>query len=200
MGTHCSRKRAEELSTPAVGEDEPLQGLIAGELTDPPQTSVDPQQGSEVFAQEHPGDQNVRAHGPQTVPVWVQSPIGVAGAASTSAPSLHSLQVRFRAQPREVGRLHEEYAELMNLKENSEIVLVEAMEATERLNTVFNQIRESMNRMSPTMKELLIVPKQKSSGKTIEPGNNCACDKAAAKAATERIVVQGAVDIPVTGT
>ncbi|KIJ40012.1 hypothetical protein M422DRAFT_257074 [Sphaerobolus stellatus SS14] len=140
MSTRCSRKWAEELSAPAVGEDESPQGLTVGDLMDPHQLSVDPQQRTEVFTPEHSGDQNVRAHGPQTVPVQVQSPIGMA---------------------------------------------VEAMEATEWLNTVFNQIRTSMNRMSPKMKELLIVPKPKSSGKTIEPRNNWAHDKAAAKAATE---------------
>ncbi|KIJ40864.1 hypothetical protein M422DRAFT_256029 [Sphaerobolus stellatus SS14] len=91
----------------------------------------------------------------------------------------------FTIRASEVGRLRKEYADLMDLKENGEIVLMEAMEATERLNTVFNQIRTSINRMSPTIKELLIVPKQKSSGKTIEPRNNRTFDKAAAKAATK---------------
>ncbi|KIJ56283.1 hypothetical protein M422DRAFT_239501 [Sphaerobolus stellatus SS14] len=37
----------------------------------------------------------------------------------------------FTIRASEVGRLHEKYADLMNLKENGEIVLVEAMEATE---------------------------------------------------------------------
>ncbi|KIJ49765.1 hypothetical protein M422DRAFT_246125, partial [Sphaerobolus stellatus SS14] len=90
----------------------------------------------------------------------------------------------------EVGILCQEYTEFINLKDNAEIVLSEAMEATEWLNTVFNRIRTSMNRMSPHMKELFIVPSKKLSGKTHEPGNNRAHDKAAAKAATERIVVQ----------
>ncbi|KIJ25037.1 hypothetical protein M422DRAFT_274078 [Sphaerobolus stellatus SS14] len=87
MSTCCSCKWAEELSAPVVGEDESLQGFTAGELTDPPPTSVDPQQSSEVFAKEHLGDQNTRAHSPQTVPAWIQSPIGMAGAAGTCAPS-----------------------------------------------------------------------------------------------------------------
>ncbi|KIJ32949.1 hypothetical protein M422DRAFT_265131 [Sphaerobolus stellatus SS14] len=69
-------------------------------------------------------------------------------------------------------------------QEYADFVLAEAMEATEQLNTVFNCIRTSMNRMSPHMKELFIVPVTKSSEKTIEPGNNWAHDKAAAKAAT----------------
>ncbi|KIJ52125.1 hypothetical protein M422DRAFT_243720 [Sphaerobolus stellatus SS14] len=178
MSTHRSHKQTEEPSTLAGGEDEPLQGITSGELTDPPSTSVDPQQSSKVFANEHPGDQNVRVHGPQTVPIRIQSPIGMAGAASTSAPSQglssdsgHNLSGApdegcmenedgsFTIRASEVGRLCKEYADLMDLKENGEIVLMEAMEATERLNTMFNQIRTSMNRMSPMMKELFIVPK-----------------------------------------
>ncbi|KIJ49865.1 hypothetical protein M422DRAFT_246230 [Sphaerobolus stellatus SS14] len=53
----------------------------------------DPQQSSEVFAQEHLGDQNVRVHGPQTVPTRIQFPIGMAGATGTSASSQHLSQV-----------------------------------------------------------------------------------------------------------
>ncbi|KIJ52106.1 hypothetical protein M422DRAFT_243696 [Sphaerobolus stellatus SS14] len=238
MSTCCNRKQAEEPSAQVVGEDEPIQGLTSGELMDPPSTSVGPQQNEAVFAQEHLGDQNVRAHGPQTVPARVQSPIGAAGAASTSAPSPHLSRGRdsprgiisssdsghnldgaldesdcaspneggmenedgsFTIRASEVGRLCKEYADLMDLKDNGEIVLMEAMEATERLNTVFNQIRTSINRMSPMIKELLIVPKQKSSGKTLEPGNNRTHDKAATKAATERIVAKGATDITTSG-
>ncbi|KIJ22780.1 hypothetical protein M422DRAFT_276743 [Sphaerobolus stellatus SS14] len=100
----------------------------------------------------------------------------------------------------EVGILHQEYTEFINLKDNTEIVLAEAMEATERLNMVFSQIRTSMNRMSPHMKELFIVPSKKASGRMREPGNNQAHDKAAAKAATERIVAQVATMEPVPGT
>ncbi|KIJ23250.1 hypothetical protein M422DRAFT_276212 [Sphaerobolus stellatus SS14] len=85
----------------------------------------------------------------------------------------------------EVSLLRREYADFVNLKENTEIVVSEAMEATERENTVFTQIRASMNSMSPRMKELFLVPSKKASGKTREPGNNQAHDKAAAKAATE---------------
>ncbi|KIJ51911.1 hypothetical protein M422DRAFT_244291 [Sphaerobolus stellatus SS14] len=61
---------------------------------------------------------------------------------------------------------------MKNEDENSEIVLAEAMEATEQLNMVFNQIRTSMNRMSPTMKNIFLVPQRKSSGKTFETRNN----------------------------
>ncbi|KIJ26807.1 hypothetical protein M422DRAFT_272085 [Sphaerobolus stellatus SS14] len=203
MSTCRNCKQAEEPSAPAVGENEPLQGLTAGELTDPSPSSVDPQQSSEVFAQDHPGDPSARAHSPQTVPVWVQSPIGTASAASTSAPSQclfsdseHNLSGApdesdrtspdeggmenedgsFTIKASELSKLQKEYVDLMNLKENSEIVLVEAMEATKWLNT------------------------QKSSGKTIEPRNNWTHSKAAAKAATKQIVTQGATNVPVTGT
>ncbi|KIJ44532.1 hypothetical protein M422DRAFT_252142 [Sphaerobolus stellatus SS14] len=231
-----NRKQAEELSAPAVGEDEPIPGLTAGELTDPSPSSVDPQQSSKVFAQEHLGGLSMRVHGPQTVPARVQSPIGAASAAGTSAPSQHQSRVvkasgtatkgqdssqgiysgldsehnlggapdesnhaspneggtenedgSFTIKASELSTLQKEYVDLMNLKENGEIVLAEAMEATEQLNTVFNQIRTPMNRMSPMLKDIFLVPKQKSSGKTIESGNNWTCDKAAAKAATERI-------------
>ncbi|KIJ24568.1 hypothetical protein M422DRAFT_274610 [Sphaerobolus stellatus SS14] len=232
MSMHCNHKWVEELSAPAVGEDEPIPGLTAGELMDPSPSSVDPQQSSEVFMQEHPGDLSMRAHGSQTVPVKVQSPIGTASAASTSAPSQHQSRVAKASgtatpgqdSPRGIisgsdsghnlsGAPDEsDHAPLMQVVrkmrtvtlqlklENSEIVLLEAMEATELLNTVFNQIRTSMNRMSPTMKDIFLVPKRKSSEKTIEPGNNWARDKAAAKAATERIVMQGATSVPITGT
>ncbi|KIJ34042.1 hypothetical protein M422DRAFT_264007 [Sphaerobolus stellatus SS14] len=213
MSTCHSCKRVEESSVPAVGDNEPPQGLTAGELMNTPQPSVDPQQTAKVFTQEHLGDQNMRAHGPQTVPIWVQSPIGVAATPGQDSPqgiisgsdSGHNLggapdksdhispdeggteneDSSFTIQASEVGRLCKEYAELTNLKENGEIVLAEAMEATKRLNTVFNHIRTSMNGMFPMMKELLILPKRKSSGKTIEPRNNWARDKAVAKAATE---------------
>ncbi|KIJ55689.1 hypothetical protein M422DRAFT_240309 [Sphaerobolus stellatus SS14] len=83
MSTHCNCKQVEEPSAPAVGEDEPIPGLTAGELMDPSPSSVDPQQSSKVFVQEHPGDPSTRVHSPQTVPVRVQSPIGAASAAAT---------------------------------------------------------------------------------------------------------------------
>ncbi|KIJ40883.1 hypothetical protein M422DRAFT_256059 [Sphaerobolus stellatus SS14] len=195
MSTCHSCKWAEEPSAPAGEEDELPQRLTTGDLTDPHQLSIDPQQTTEVFTLEHLGDQNARAHGPQTVPVQVQSPIGAAGAASTSmlvyahhkSDSGHNLggvpDESDHVSPDEGATENED--DLMNLKDNADIVLMEAMEATERLNTVFNHIRTYMNRMFPMMKELLVAPKPESSGKTIEPENNRAHDKAAAKAATE---------------
>ncbi|KIJ34071.1 hypothetical protein M422DRAFT_263866 [Sphaerobolus stellatus SS14] len=88
----------------------------------------------------------------------------------------------------EVVVLRQEYSEFITLKDNAEIVLAEAMEATERLNMVFSRVRTSMSRMSPRMKELFSVPSNQASGKMLEPGNNWAHDKAAAKAATQRII------------
>ncbi|KIJ31038.1 hypothetical protein M422DRAFT_267359 [Sphaerobolus stellatus SS14] len=76
--------------------------------------------------------------------------------------------------------------------DNAEIVLAEAMEASERLNTMFNRVRASMSRMSLRMKELFSVPSNQASGKTLEPGNNWAHDKAAAQAATQCIIAQTA--------
>ncbi|KIJ47523.1 hypothetical protein M422DRAFT_248958 [Sphaerobolus stellatus SS14] len=163
MSTRCGHKQAEELSMPAGEEDEPPQGLTTGDLTDPHQLSVDPQQTTEVFTLKHLSDKNVRVHSPQTVPVRVQSPI-VARASGTATPgpdspwgiipssdSGHNLSgapdrsdcispdegdtenedSSLTIQASEVGRLHKEYADLINLKDNAEIVLVEAMEATE---------------------------------------------------------------------
>ncbi|KIJ38602.1 hypothetical protein M422DRAFT_258713 [Sphaerobolus stellatus SS14] len=149
MSNCHSCKWVKEPFAPAVGEDGSPQGLTAGELTDPPQMAVDPQWTPEVFMQEHPGDQNARVHGHQIVSMWVQSPIGAAGAAGPSMPR-HNLNRApdesdhispdeggtenedgsFTIRASEVGRLCQEYADLMNLKENGEIILVEAMEAT----------------------------------------------------------------------
>ncbi|KIJ41331.1 hypothetical protein M422DRAFT_255523 [Sphaerobolus stellatus SS14] len=74
------------------------------------------------------------------------------------------------------------------------------MKATERVNTVFTRIRASMNSMSLRMKELFFVPSKKASGKMREPGNNWAHDKAAAKAATERIIDQMSMMEPAPGS
>ncbi|KIJ37252.1 hypothetical protein M422DRAFT_260189, partial [Sphaerobolus stellatus SS14] len=90
--------------------------------------------------------------------------------------------------------------EFITLKDNAEIVLAEAMEATERLNTVFNRVRASMSRMSPRMKELFSVPSNQVSGKTLELGNNRALDKAAAQAATQCIIAQTAMIDPAPGS
>ncbi|KIJ56289.1 hypothetical protein M422DRAFT_239517, partial [Sphaerobolus stellatus SS14] len=100
----------------------------------------------------------------------------------------------------EVVVLRQEYSEFITLKDNAEIVLAEAMEATERLNMVFNRVRASMSRMSPRMKELFSVPSNQTSGKTLEPSNNRAHDKAAAQAATQRIVTQTAMTDPAPGS
>ncbi|KIJ22343.1 hypothetical protein M422DRAFT_277265 [Sphaerobolus stellatus SS14] len=81
----------------------------------------------------------------------------------------------------EVVVLCQEYSEFITLKDNAEIVLAEAMEATERLNTVFNRVRASMS-------------------KTLEPGNNRAHDKAAAQAATQCIIAQTAMMDPAPGS
>ncbi|KIJ45329.1 hypothetical protein M422DRAFT_251091 [Sphaerobolus stellatus SS14] len=50
------------------------------------------------------------------------------------------------------------------------------------------------------MRELLIVPSKKVSGKTREPRNNQVHDKAAAKAATERIIDQMSMMMSATGS
>ncbi|KIJ39118.1 hypothetical protein M422DRAFT_257993 [Sphaerobolus stellatus SS14] len=74
MSTCRTCKQAEKLSAQAV-------------------VSVDPQQSIKVFATEHPNEPSMRAHGLQTVPTRIQSPIGVAGAARSSMPSQHLSQV-----------------------------------------------------------------------------------------------------------
>ncbi|KIJ28409.1 hypothetical protein M422DRAFT_270267 [Sphaerobolus stellatus SS14] len=196
--SHCRSGRrmwAEELSAQAVEGDEPITGLTMGDLTDPPSTSVDPQQSPEVLALEHPDELHAQAYGPQTVPIRVHEPDRV----SPDGGDMDE-EESFTIPASEVNILRQEYTEFIKLKDNTEIVLSEAMEATERLNTVFNHIRTSMNRMSPHMKEIFIVPVKKSSGKTRELGNNRAHDKAAAKAATERIMAQTAIVVPVPGT
>ncbi|KIJ52790.1 hypothetical protein M422DRAFT_242708 [Sphaerobolus stellatus SS14] len=103
----------------------------------------------------------------------------------------------FLIPAKEVKIIRKEYTEFVNLKENAEIVVAEAMEATERVNIVFNRIRTSMNRMSLRMKEIFMVPSKNVSGKTREPGNNRVHDRAAAIAATEQIIAQTAIIEPV---
>ncbi|KIJ29689.1 hypothetical protein M422DRAFT_268812 [Sphaerobolus stellatus SS14] len=56
----------------------------------------------------------------------------------------------------EVVVLRQEYSEFITLKDNAEIVLAEAMEATEWLNTVFSRVRASMSRMSPRILPMLL--------------------------------------------
>ncbi|KIJ28187.1 hypothetical protein M422DRAFT_270590 [Sphaerobolus stellatus SS14] len=133
MSTCHSHKRAEEPSVPAVGDNEPPQGLTAGELMNPSQPSVDPQQTAKVFTQEHLGDQNMRAHGPQTVSIQgiisgSDSGHNLGGAPDKSdhiSPDEGGTENKdssFTIRASEVSKLCEEYGE---------IVLVEAMEATE---------------------------------------------------------------------
>ncbi|KIJ52430.1 hypothetical protein M422DRAFT_243217 [Sphaerobolus stellatus SS14] len=109
------------------------------------------------------------------------------------SPTRGDTEEHFILPASEVVILRQEYSEFITLKDNAEIVLVEAMEATERLNMVFSRVRASMNRMSPRMKELLLVPVNQVSGKTLEPGNNRAQDRATAQAATQRIIDQTAM-------
>ncbi|KIJ53925.1 hypothetical protein M422DRAFT_241183 [Sphaerobolus stellatus SS14] len=106
------------------------------------------------------------------------------------SPTGGDMDEDFIIKSSEVIVLRQEYSEFITLKDNTEIVLAEAMEATERLNTVFSRVRASMSRMSPRMKELFAVPSNQASGKTLEPSNNRAHDKAAAQAATQHIIDQ----------
>ncbi|KIJ26844.1 hypothetical protein M422DRAFT_272050 [Sphaerobolus stellatus SS14] len=57
-----------------------------------------------------------------------------------------------------------------------------------------------MNRMSPRMKELFLFPSNQVSGKTCEPGNNQAHDRAAAQAATQHIIDQTSMVDPAPGS
>ncbi|KIJ50815.1 hypothetical protein M422DRAFT_244762 [Sphaerobolus stellatus SS14] len=86
----------------------------------------------------------------------------------------------------EVEIVQQEYSEFVTLKDNAEIVLAEAMEAMERLNTVFSRVRASMNRMSPRMKELFIVPADQVSGKMLEPNQMSMMEPAPVSGAEER--------------
>ncbi|KIJ27237.1 hypothetical protein M422DRAFT_271613, partial [Sphaerobolus stellatus SS14] len=149
---------------------------------------------------------------PRTAPQGL-SPSRLAGASGTAHRGSHTpLRVasitatQGRYSPRGITNRSESYSDsgqvsptrgdTMEDFDNAEIVLAEAMEATERLNTVFNRVRASMSRMSPRMKELFSVPSNQASGKTLEPGNNWAHDKAAAQAATQRIIAQMAMIDP----
>ncbi|KIJ56151.1 hypothetical protein M422DRAFT_239360 [Sphaerobolus stellatus SS14] len=194
------RARAEELSVQAVGNGEPSPGLTTGNLVNSPSPSVDPQQRPEMLAPEHPSEPHATAS--DTAHQGSASPRGVAGASDTATQGSYSPQgiglgsgswqnlSDVTSDPEQVSLDEGDTDEgedfiIPASEENTEIVIAEAMEATERVNMVFTQIRASMNRMSLRMKELLIVPSKKVSGKTHEPGNNRVHDKAAAKAATE---------------
>ena len=94
----------------------------------------------------------------------------------------------FMVPSADVARLHKEYDEFTSLQINAEIVLTEAITATERLSTVLKQMKTFNNRMSPSLRKLFNAFDKQSSGKTIEFGNNRTRDQAAAQAATERVV------------
>ncbi|KIJ55446.1 hypothetical protein M422DRAFT_240068 [Sphaerobolus stellatus SS14] len=106
------------------------------------------------------------------------------------SPTRGDTEENFIIPANEVGILRQEYSEFITLKDDAEVILAEAMEVMERLNTVFSRVRASMNKMSPRMKELFIVPVNQVSGKTLEPVYNWVHDRAAAKAATQRIIDQ----------
>ncbi|KIJ50448.1 hypothetical protein M422DRAFT_245723 [Sphaerobolus stellatus SS14] len=222
------RARAEELSAMDVEDSEPTMGLTMGDLTNSPSHPVDPQQSPRVLTPEHPNEPHAQAYGSPTAPSRVQSPSrgspspprvvsitatqgrysprGIEhGSESHSdpgwvSPTRGDTEKHFIITASEVGILHQEYLEFITLKDNTEVVLAEAMEATEWLNTVFSQVRASMNRMSLRMKELFIVPVNQVSGKTLEPGNNPVHDRAPAKAATQRIIDQMSMIEPAPGS
>ncbi|KIJ38961.1 hypothetical protein M422DRAFT_258376 [Sphaerobolus stellatus SS14] len=54
------------------------------------------------------------------------------------SPTRGDTKEHFIIPTSEVGILHQEYSEFITLKDNTEVVLAEAMEAMERLNTVFS--------------------------------------------------------------
>ncbi|KIJ31318.1 hypothetical protein M422DRAFT_266974 [Sphaerobolus stellatus SS14] len=138
--SHCcsgQRMQAEELSAQAAEGDEPIPGLTAGDLMDPPSTSVDPQQSPKVLTPEHPDELHAQAYGPQTVPRH-QNLGDAPSEPDHVSPDEGDTdeEESFTIPASEVNTLHQEYTEFINLKDNAEIVLSEAMEATERLNTV----------------------------------------------------------------
>ncbi|KIJ37491.1 hypothetical protein M422DRAFT_260165 [Sphaerobolus stellatus SS14] len=217
------RARAEELSAADIEDSEPT----TEDLMNSPFPSVDPQQSPRLLPLEQLEDSHVTAHGSQTAPSREQSPSrvgvhpriatqglspsqlaggsGIAHRGSPSPPRVASFTAtQGRYSPRGIAHGPENiptgYSEFITLKDNVEVVLAETMEATERLNTVFSRVRTSMNRMSLRMKELLIVPADQASGKTLEPGNNWAHDRAAAQAATQRIIDQTSMMEPAPGS
>ncbi|KIJ56008.1 hypothetical protein M422DRAFT_239192 [Sphaerobolus stellatus SS14] len=220
------RTQAEELSTAEIEDSEPTTVLTTGDLSNSSSPSVDPQQSLRMLPSEHPDDPHATAYGSQTAPSWEQlpsrgggshTPLRVASITATQGcysprgithrSELHSDSGQisptggdttedFIIRGSEVIVLCQEYSEFITLKNNAEIVLAKAMEATERLNTVFNRVRASMSRMSPRMKELFSVPSNQASGKTLEPSNNRAHDKAAVQAATQCIIAQTAMMDP----
>ncbi|KIJ31179.1 hypothetical protein M422DRAFT_267129 [Sphaerobolus stellatus SS14] len=119
------------------------------------------------------------------------SPRGIAhGSESHSdpgqvSPTIGDTEGHFLIRASEVEIFQQEYSEFITLKDNAEVVLAEAMEATERLNTVFSRVRASMNRMSPRMKELLIVPADKALWKTLESDQTSMMEPAPGSGAEE---------------
>ncbi|KIJ27202.1 hypothetical protein M422DRAFT_271633 [Sphaerobolus stellatus SS14] len=116
MSHNCGhrRMRAEALPAMDVEDSEPAMGLTVGDLTNSPSCSVDPQQSLRVLAPEHPKEPHAQAYGSGDT------------------------EEHFIIPASEVGILRQEYSEFITLKDNTEIVLAEAMEATEWLNTVFS--------------------------------------------------------------
>ncbi|KIJ57157.1 hypothetical protein M422DRAFT_238745 [Sphaerobolus stellatus SS14] len=220
------RAWAEELSVVDIEDSEPTTGLTTGDLTNSPSRSVDPQQSIRMIHMcEHMGRQlhpegrlagaSGTAHRGSPSPPRVTSITATQGRYSPRgidhrsesrsdpgwvSPTRGDTKEHFIIPASEVVVLCKEYSEFITLKDNAEVVLAEAMEATEWLNTVFSRVRASMNRMSPQMKELFLVPATQALGKTLESGNNRAHDRAAAQAATQRIIAQTAMIEPAPGS
>ncbi|KIJ24189.1 hypothetical protein M422DRAFT_275083 [Sphaerobolus stellatus SS14] len=184
------RTRAEELSVADIEDSEPTMGLTTGDLMNSPSPSVDPQQSPRMLPSKHLDDPHVTAYVSQTAPSREQLPSR--GVSPTGGDTTED----FFIKGSKVVVLWQEYSEFITLKDNTKIVLAEAMEATERLNTIFSRVRASMSRMSLRMKELFAVPSNQASGKTLEPGNSRAHDKAA----TQCIIAQTAMMDPAPGS
>ncbi|KIJ29703.1 hypothetical protein M422DRAFT_268827 [Sphaerobolus stellatus SS14] len=101
------------------------------------------------------------------------------------SPTRGDTEEHFIIPASEVVVLRQEYSEFITLKDNTEVVLAEAMEAMEQLNTVFSRVRASMNRMSLRMKELFLVPANQASGKTLEPDQMAMIEPAPVSGAEE---------------
>ncbi|KIJ55429.1 hypothetical protein M422DRAFT_240050 [Sphaerobolus stellatus SS14] len=190
-----------------IEDSEPTTGLTMGNLTNSPSPSVDPQQSPQMLPLEHPDDPHATAYGSQTAPRTAHrgspSPLRVASITATqghyspqgithrSESHSDSGQVSpegdtdedFIIKVSEFVVLQQEYSEFITLKDNAEIVLAKAMEAMEQLNT-----------------ELFSVPSNQVSEKTREPSNNRAHDRAAAQAATQRIIDQTSMVDPAPGS
>ena len=96
--------------------------------------------------------------------------------------------IGFMVSSTDLVKLQNEYDEFTSLQTNAEIVLMEALVATDKLSTVLNQMKTFNNRMSPSLRRIFSAPAKQSSVKTIEFGLNRTRDQAAAQAATERVV------------